>query len=84
MYTFSKERELQINIKKSDKQTANQILAIKQRISKLEGKLELPQVDAINFNKSFDTGEPLLTGYRVFPYMLLMARDPGADRKSVV
>ncbi len=65
-------------MKKSDKQTANQILAIKQRISKLEGKLELPKVDAINFSRSFDTGEPLLIGYRVFPYILLMARDPGA------
>ncbi|EMG49076.1 hypothetical protein G210_0237, partial [Candida maltosa Xu316] len=77
VYTVSKERENQITIRKSDRETANQILSIKKKIALLEGKLESPNADAINFNKSFENGQPLLMKAKIFPFLLLMKRDPG-------
>lgn len=77
VYTISRQRDAQINNRKLDKKTHHQISAIEKKISQLEGKKELLQVETINFNKSFTDGTPLLELQRLFPYLILSKRDPG-------
>ncbi|KHC77807.1 hypothetical protein MGS_03243 [Candida albicans P78042] len=77
VYTVSRQRDAQITNRKLDKKTYHQISAIEKKISALEGKKGLLQVEAINFNKSFTDQTPLVELQSLFPYLLLSKQDPG-------
>ena len=49
----------------------------REKISALEGKKGLLQVETINFNKSFTDQTPLVELQSLFPYLLLSKQDPG-------
>ena len=77
VYTVSRQRDAQITNRKLDKKTYHQISAIEKKISALEGKKGLLQVETINFNKSFTDQTPLVELQSLFPYLLLSKQDPG-------